>query len=69
MMEWLPGAPLMSRDNLDSMKVPSVASGTAPGLVSQGIVPTSIETVMAPLLGRRAGPARLEPWRALAGRR
>lgn len=26
-MEWLPGQPLMSRDNLDSMKVASVASG------------------------------------------
>jgi NADH dehydrogenase len=69
LMEWLPGVPLMSRDNLDSMKVDNVASGTLPGLASLGIVPRSIETVMAPLLGGRAGPARLEPWRALARRR
>lgn len=31
-MEWLPGRTLMSRDNLDSMKVDSVASGRLPGL-------------------------------------
>jgi len=69
MMEWLPGVPLMSRDNLDSMKVDNVASGTLPGLASLGIAPRSIDTVMAPLLSGRAGPARLEPWRALARRR
>ena len=34
-MEMLPGAPLMSRDNLASMRVPNVASGTLPGLAHQ----------------------------------
>ncbi len=66
-MEWLPGAPLLSRDNLDSMKRPNVASGTLPGLGRLGIVPTPIEVVMAPVLGRRSPEARLDLWRA-AGR-
>ena len=36
-MELLPGAPLMSRDNLLSMRVPNVASGQLPGLEALGI--------------------------------
>src|SRR5438034_792570 len=50
LLELMPGEPLMSRDNLDSMKVPNVASGTLPGLQRFGREPTAIETVMAPLL-------------------
>jgi uncharacterized protein YbjT (DUF2867 family) len=46
-MEHLPGEPLMSRDNLDSMRVPNIASGTLPGLVQLGITPSSI-TAIAP---------------------
>jgi NADH dehydrogenase len=68
MLELLPGTPLLSRDNLDSMKVPNVASGKAPGLDSLGIHPSSLETVMRPLLERRSGVQRLEPWRAQARR-
>jgi uncharacterized protein YbjT (DUF2867 family) len=68
-LELLPGTPLMSRDNLASMKVASVTSGSAPGLTSLGIIPTSVETIMRPLLERRAGVQRLEPWRAQARRR
>lgn len=42
-MEWLPGQPLMSRDNLDSMKVASVATGKiAPVL---GLEPVALEAV------------------------
>src|SRR5690606_26970577 len=66
-MEWLPGAPLLTRDNLDSMRRPNVASGVLPGLDRLGIVPTPIEVVMAPVLGRRSPEARLDQWRA-AGR-
>ena len=33
----LPGEPLMSGDNIDSMKVPNVATGRLPGLESLGI--------------------------------
>jgi NADH dehydrogenase len=68
LLELLPGAPLMSRDNLASMKVPSVASGRLPTLESFGITPRALESVMPELLGWRAGPARLDPWRALARR-
>ena len=28
-MEWMPGEPLMSRDNLDSMTVPNVANAAS----------------------------------------
>lgn len=68
LLEWLPGVPLMSRDNVDSMKVDNVASGSVPGLDRLGIVPTPLESVMPQQLGWRAGPARLEPWRAGARR-
>lgn len=63
-MEWLPGTPLLSRDNLEAMKRPNVASGTLPGLDRLGIVPTPMAVVMAPLLGRRTPEARLDRWRA-----
>ena len=46
-MEHLPGEPLMSRDNLDSMRVPNIASGQQPGLAQLGITPSSI-TAIAP---------------------
>jgi NADH dehydrogenase len=69
LLELLPGEPLMSRDNLDSMKVDSVASGAAPDLARYGIAPRAIESVMPPLLARTDGAARLDPLRALARRR
>lgn len=42
MMELAPGAPLMSRDNLDSMRLDNIASGTLPGLESLGITPAAL---------------------------
>ena len=44
-MALLPGEPLMSRDNVLSMRVPNVASGTLPGLASLGITPAALETL------------------------
>ena len=44
-MAWLPGEPLMSRDNLLSMRVPNIASGRHPGLDSLGIRPASLATL------------------------
>lgn len=41
----LPGEPLMSADNLRSMRVPNVASGQWPGLASLGIVATPLDTL------------------------
>ncbi|HEX2542121.1 MAG TPA: complex I NDUFA9 subunit family protein [Caldimonas sp.] len=68
-MEWLPGEPLMSRDNLDSMRVPSVASGRLPGLERLGIEPTPLEAI-APLYlgGGLSEEARLQAWRSRARR-
>jgi len=52
-MELVPGEPLMSRDNLDSMRVDSVASGTLPGLAALGIEAHSLESVAPAYLRRR----------------
>jgi NADH dehydrogenase len=67
-MEMLPGTPLMSRDNVDSMRVPNVAGGQLPGLEALGITATALEAVGPGYLGQCAGRARLERWRAGAGR-
>lgn len=68
LMELLPGTPLMSVDNLDSMQVPNVSTGVLPGLQALGITPTSLEAVAPAYLGRDFARARLERWRRLAGR-
>ncbi len=46
-MGLMPGEPLMSRDNVLSMRVPNVASGTLPGLASLGITPVSLAKLAA----------------------
>ena len=68
-MELLPGEPLMSRDNLDSMRVANVATGTRPGLARLGIRPAAVEAIAPLYLGRDQGPARLDVWRAAVHRR
>jgi NADH dehydrogenase len=45
LMELAPGAPLMSRDNLDSMQVDNVATGKWPGLAVLGIKPTPLKPI------------------------
>lgn len=67
-MELLPGAPLMSRDNVRSMRVPNVAGGQLPGLAALGITATALEAIAPDYLGRHSGRARMEQWRASAGR-
>ena len=52
-MELAPGEPLMSRDNLDSMKIDNVSSGQIPGLESLGIVVSALEPIAAAYLGRQ----------------
>jgi NADH dehydrogenase len=37
-MEMMPGPPLMSRDNLASMKADNIASGQRPGLAALGVL-------------------------------
>ncbi len=67
-MECLPGPTLMSRDNLDSMRVPSVASGTLPGLERLGIRASPLDVVVPQYLAAAQGVARLDPLRARARR-
>ncbi|MDE2613917.1 MAG: complex I NDUFA9 subunit family protein [Burkholderiales bacterium] len=66
-LEMLPGEPLLSRDNLASMRVPSVATGKLPGLQALGVSPTAVEAVAPGYLARDRGRARLDRWRAETG--
>lgn len=68
LLELLPGEPLMSRDNLASMRVPNVAGGRLPGLAELGITPHAVEAIAPGYLAAGQGPARLDAWRAGAGR-
>ena len=67
-MELLPGEPLMSRDNVDSMRVPNVASAGAAGLASLGIEPRALEAVAPGYLGDLFERPLLDRLRAGAGR-
>jgi uncharacterized protein YbjT (DUF2867 family) len=59
-MEHLPGEPLMSRDNLDSMRSPNVATPGQPGLDVLGISPSSIYAIAPTYLGT---PRTLDQYR------
>lgn len=63
-LECLPGEPLMSRDNLDSMRVPNVATGQHPGLDTLGVRASALEAVAPSYLAPAQGLGRLDPWRA-----
>ncbi|MEO7853172.1 MAG: complex I NDUFA9 subunit family protein [Rubrivivax sp.] len=63
-MELLPGPPLMSRDNLASMRVPNVASGTLPGLQALGIEPAALQAVVPQYLSPGRGAQRFDDWRS-----
>jgi NADH dehydrogenase len=67
-MELAPGEPLMSRDNLASMKVDNIASGQHPGLSDLGISAASAAGVAPGYLGHRGPRSKLNRWRAGAGR-
>ena len=68
-MALLPGEPLMSADNLDSMKVPNVLSGGLPGLEALGVSPAAMSAVVPAYLGaRRNWAEQLDAWRAQARR-
>ena len=67
-MELAPGEPLMSRDNLASMKVDNIASGQWPGLKDLGIQASSAAGVAPGYLGHRGPRSRLNAWRARSGR-
>ena len=67
-MEMAPGEPLMSRDNLSSMKVDNIATGQHPGLQALGITPAAAAGVAPTYLGHRGPRSRLNGWRTRAGR-
>lgn len=68
LFECLPGTPLMSRDNLDSMKVDNVIAPTTTALTlaDLGIRPTALEVAAPHYLG--AVPDPLDGYRSRAGR-
>jgi NADH dehydrogenase len=67
-MELAPGEPLMSRDNLASLKVDNIATGQLPGLQALGISASSAAGVAPGYLGHRGPRSKLNRWRAGAGR-
>ena len=64
----MPGTPLMSRDNLDSMKLDNVCSGKATGLQALGIDAAPLSAVGPLYLGQRGRQALLDRYRRGAGR-
>ena len=67
-MEMAPGEPLMSRDNLASMKVDNIATGQHPGLQALGIAAASAAGVAPTYLAHRGPRSRLNSWRERSGR-
>lgn len=67
-MALAPGEPLMSRDNLDSMKIDNVASDRLPGLGALGIVPSALGAVAPFYLGAQGLRSGLMAKRKTAGR-
>ena len=67
-MELAPGEPLMSRDNLASMKVDNIATGQLPGLSDLGISAASAAGIAPSYLGHRGPRSKLNSWRSRAGR-
>lgn len=64
-MEMLPG-PLLTRDNLRSMRSPSVCAGLFPPQL--GFAPTALEAIVPEYLARRGPQARYGAHRLRAGR-
>jgi len=63
-LEALPGEPLMSRDNLASMKLPNVATGQLPGLRELGIEAHALAPIASAYLAPGQAEARLDGMRA-----
>lgn len=53
LMSLAPGEPVMTRDNLDSMTVDNIASGTGATLQTLGITPAALEPIAADYLRRK----------------
>lgn len=68
LMELAPGEPVMSRDNLDAMKVDNVASGQLPGLDALGITPSALRAIAPSYIDARGLRSGLMAKRKTAGR-
>ena len=68
-MELLPGEPLMSRDNLASMRTPNVAGGKLPGLALLGITPAALPPLAAVYLTQNQPNQGMQGLRQRASRR
>ena len=56
-MALMPGEPLMSRDNLRSMRVDNVRTGSGPDLQTLGITPSGVQAIVPTYLRARQGTA------------
>ncbi len=68
LMEWAPGGPVLSRDNLAAMKTDNVASGMLPDLQTLGITPAALGAIVPCYLGTRGLQRDLLVRRKTAGR-
>ena len=68
LMELAPGEPIMSRDNLDAMKVYNISGGKLPGLQALDITPSAISAVVPFYLGNLGLRSGLMAKRKTAGR-
>ena len=68
LMELAPGEPIMSRDNLDAMKVDNVSGGKLPGLQALGIAASALSAVVPFYLGAKGLRSGLTAKRKTAGR-
>lgn len=59
-LEFAPGPTLMSRDNVDSMRVPNVATGAFPGLTDLDVVPTPLEQEASVYLANKNRRSQLD---------
>jgi uncharacterized protein YbjT (DUF2867 family) len=68
LMRLLPGEPMLSRDNLDSMQVDNIASGKLPGLAALNVTPTALAAIAPLYLGKKSTAAHLLALRKTSGR-
>ena len=68
LMRLMPGEPMLSRDNLDSMQVDNVASGKVPDLSTLNVTPTSLAAIAPLYLGKKTTATHLLAMRKTAGR-
>ena len=68
LMEMAPGEPMMSRDNLDAMKIDNVASGKLPALDALEITPSALRAIAPSYLGAQGLRSGLMAKRKTAGR-